>query len=137
MHVVAFVGSPLASDEKEIIRVAKKLKKESVVLDIVNFGETDENTKLLEVLVNTVNGKDSNASHLVTIPAPCAHLADALLTSPVMAVSAAGGGNDGMVVVVLGVVVVRVGVCCGACWMWWVLYGVAVVGVRWGSCGGC
>lgn len=87
MRVVAFVGSPMATDEREVIRVAKKLKKESVILDIVNFGETEHNTKLLELLINTVNGKDSNASHLVTIPAPCAHLSDALLTSPVMAVS--------------------------------------------------
>uniref|UniRef100_A0A2P2HY18 26S proteasome non-ATPase regulatory subunit 4 n=2 Tax=Hirondellea gigas TaxID=1518452 RepID=A0A2P2HY18_9CRUS len=85
MRVVAFVGSPLLSDEREVIRVAKKLKKESVVLDIVNFGETECNTKLLETLVNTVNGKDISTSHLVTIPAPCAHLAEALLTSPVMA----------------------------------------------------
>lgn len=86
MRVVAFVGSPLTSDDREVVRVAKKLKKESVILDIVNFGETESNTKLLELLVNTVNGKDSNASHLVTVPAPCPHLADALLTSPVMAV---------------------------------------------------
>ena len=87
MKVVAFVGSPLAGEEKEIIKVAKKLKKESVILDIINFGETEINTKSLELLINTVNGKDSTASHLVTIPAPCAHLADALITSSVMAVS--------------------------------------------------
>ena len=87
MRVVAFVGSPLANDEKEIIKVAKKLKKESVILDVINFGETENNLKALELLVNTINGKDCSTSHLVTIPAPCPHLAEALLTSPVMAVS--------------------------------------------------
>lgn len=92
MRVVAFVGSPLTSDDREVVRVAKKLKKESVILDIVNFGETESNAKLLELLVNTVNGKDSNASHLVTVPAPCPHLADALLTSPVMASEEGGAG---------------------------------------------
>ncbi|XP_018014291.1 26S proteasome non-ATPase regulatory subunit 4 [Hyalella azteca] len=92
MHVVAFVGSPLSADEKEIVRVGKKLKKESVILNIVNFGETDVNTKMLELLISTVNGKDSTSSHLVTVPAPCAHLADALLTSPVMASEDGGPG---------------------------------------------
>lgn len=92
MRVVVFVGSPLVNDEKEVIKVAKKLKKESVIVDVINFGETEVNTKLLEVLVNTVNGKDSSASHLVTIPAPCSHLADALVTSPVMT-SEEGGAN--------------------------------------------
>lgn len=40
MRIVAFVGSPIEADEKEIIKVAKRLKKEKVNIDIVNFGET-------------------------------------------------------------------------------------------------
>jgi len=38
-RIVAFVGSPIEADEKEVIKLAKKLKKEKVNIDIVNFGE--------------------------------------------------------------------------------------------------
>lgn len=40
MRIVAFVGSPVEVEEKEIVKVAKRLKKEKVNIDIVNFGET-------------------------------------------------------------------------------------------------
>ena len=40
MRIVAFVGSPVKAQEKEVIKIAKRLKKENVNLDIINFGET-------------------------------------------------------------------------------------------------
>ncbi len=39
MRIVAFVGSPVEHDEKEAVKVAKRLKKEKVNVDIVSFGE--------------------------------------------------------------------------------------------------
>lgn len=39
MRIVVFVGSPVASEEKELVKLAKKLKKEKVNVDIVSFGE--------------------------------------------------------------------------------------------------
>lgn len=39
MRIVAFVGSPVEQDEKEAVKVAKRLKKEKVNVDIVSFGE--------------------------------------------------------------------------------------------------
>lgn len=39
MRIVAFVGSPVDHDEKEVVKVAKRLKKEKVNVDIVSFGE--------------------------------------------------------------------------------------------------
>lgn len=39
MRIVAFVGSPVDQDEKEVVKVAKRLKKEKVNVDIVSFGE--------------------------------------------------------------------------------------------------
>ena len=39
LRIVAFIGSPVEADEKELMRIAKKLKKEKVNLDIVSFGE--------------------------------------------------------------------------------------------------
>ena len=39
MRIVAFVGSPIDSDEKDLVKLAKRLKKEKVTVDIVSFGE--------------------------------------------------------------------------------------------------
>ncbi|KAK8406566.1 hypothetical protein O3P69_007288 [Scylla paramamosain] len=83
MRIVAFVGSPVEVEEKEIVKVAKRLKKEKVNIDIINFGETDMNQTLLESLVSTINGREGGSSHLVTVP-PSPHLADALLSSPIV-----------------------------------------------------
>lgn len=83
MRIVAFVGSPVEQDEKEVLKVAKRLKKEKVNIDIINFGETDMNQTLLETLVSTINGREGSGSHLVTVP-PSPHLADALLSSPIV-----------------------------------------------------
>jgi 26S proteasome regulatory subunit N10 len=39
MRIVAFVGSPVETEEKELVKLAKRLKKEKVNIDIVSFGE--------------------------------------------------------------------------------------------------
>lgn len=39
MRIVAFVGSPIATDDKELVKLAKRLKKEKVNVDIVSFGQ--------------------------------------------------------------------------------------------------
>ena len=39
MRIVVFVGSPIYVEEKEMIKLAKRLKKEKVCVDIVSFGE--------------------------------------------------------------------------------------------------
>ena len=85
-RIITFVGSPIDSDEKELIKVAKKLKKEKVSVDVVSFGEVDENAELLKKFVETVNGRDGTGSHLVTIP-PGPHLSDALISSAIIQVS--------------------------------------------------
>lgn len=47
MRIIAFIGSPVGLDEKEIIKLAKRLKKEKVNVDVVSFGE--------EVKINLIN----------------------------------------------------------------------------------
>ncbi|KAL8613304.1 hypothetical protein ACOMHN_052544 [Nucella lapillus] len=88
MRIVVFVGSPIEEDEKEVVKAAKKLKKEKVNVDIINFGEEGLNTDKLTTFINTLNGKDGSSSHLVTVP-PGPMLSDALLSSPVIV------GEDG------------------------------------------
>jgi 26S proteasome regulatory subunit N10 len=50
-----FVGSPIDVEEKELIRLGKKMKKNNVAVDIINFGEEGENQAKLEAFVNAVN----------------------------------------------------------------------------------
>lgn len=61
MRIVAFVGSPVASEEKELVKLAKKLKKEKVNVDVISFGEDSTNSEVLTVFVNTLNGKVGNS----------------------------------------------------------------------------
>ncbi|GFY42283.1 26S proteasome non-ATPase regulatory subunit 4 [Trichonephila inaurata madagascariensis] len=95
MRIVIFVGSPVDDDDKEIVKLAKKFKKEKVCVDIVNFGEDATNTDKLTLFINTLNGKDGSGSHLVTVP-PGPHLSDALVSSPVVQ------GEDGSGAVGIG-----------------------------------
>ncbi|XP_033958433.1 26S proteasome non-ATPase regulatory subunit 4-like isoform X2 [Pseudochaenichthys georgianus] len=67
-----------------MVKMAKRLKKEKVNVDIINFGEEEMNTEKLTSFINTLNGKEGAGSHLVTVP-PGPSLADALLSSPILA----------------------------------------------------
>ncbi|KAM9434953.1 26S proteasome non-ATPase regulatory subunit 4a [Clarias gariepinus] len=84
MRIIAFVGSPVEDNEKDLVKLAKRLKKEKVNVDVINFGEEEVNTEKLTAFVNTLNGKEGTGSHLVTVP-PGPSLADALLSSPILA----------------------------------------------------
>ena len=88
-RIVAFVDSPITADEAELVKLAKKLKKNNVAVDIVNFGEEDTNTPKLEAFIAAVNGKD-DASRLITVPSGARILSDVLLSSPLI-----GGGSGG------------------------------------------
>ncbi|ODM96963.1 26S proteasome non-ATPase regulatory subunit 4 [Orchesella cincta] len=84
MRIVLFVGSPVdAVDAAELTRLAKRLKKEKVNVDVVSFGEERGNENVLKIFIDTLNGKDGTASHLVIVP-PGPNLTDALVASPIM-----------------------------------------------------
>lgn len=95
MRIVAFVGSPIENEEKELVKLAKKLKKEKVNVDIINFGQDGENTEKLTTFVNTINGNEGTGSHLVTIP-PGTLLSDALMHSPVIVGEDGSGAVPGL-----------------------------------------
>lgn len=95
-----FVGSPIAEDEKSLVKLAKKMKKNNVAVDFVNFGEVDsDNTAKLQAFIDAINSSDN--SHLVTVPPGPNLLSDRLLSTPIMSEmggdgSGAGvGGGDG------------------------------------------
>ncbi|XP_075973217.1 regulatory particle non-ATPase 10 [Anticarsia gemmatalis] len=99
MRIVVFVGSPVETDEKELVKLAKRLKKEKVNCDVVSFGEDSDNNPLLTSFVNTLNGKDNNTggSHLVSVPAGgCVVLSEALISSPLIGGDGAGPSGSGL-----------------------------------------
>jgi len=109
-RIVAFIGSPLEDEERALVKVAKKLKKNNVSVDVVCFGDEGvvANGAKLEAFVNAVNSNDN--SHLVTVPPGSGALSDILLSTPVftgdqegsegpssgaMAGGSSGGGGGG------------------------------------------
>ncbi|KAL3838934.1 hypothetical protein ACJIZ3_023525 [Penstemon smallii] len=78
-RIIVFVGSPVKYDKKELELIGRKLKKNSVALDFVNFGEEDdEKTEKLEALLAAVNNNDSSLIVDVS-PGPSA-LSDVLMS---------------------------------------------------------
>ncbi|KAG0372187.1 hypothetical protein BGX24_000592 [Mortierella sp. AD032] len=86
-RIIVFVGSPVEEDEKTLVKLAKKLKKNNIAVDVINFGEETENTTKLEAFVAAVNNSDN--SNLVTIPPGPHLLSDILVSSAIVA------GEDG------------------------------------------
>jgi hypothetical protein len=78
-----FIASPVVVDQAELSKLAKRLKKEKVNVDIINFGEEEQNNEVLNEFINVINGKEGTSSHLVSIAAP-ANLCDALFSSSIV-----------------------------------------------------
>jgi hypothetical protein len=69
-----------------LVKIAKKLKKNNVAVDIVSFGHESDNEEKLSAFHGAVNSNDN--SHLVTVP-PGPVLSDVLIGSPIFQVGAA------------------------------------------------
>lgn len=93
-RIIIFICSPIFDDTKDIIKIAKKLKKEKVNIDIISFGEDEENQEKLTQFINTLNGAEGSSSHLVSIPAGTS-LSDALRQSPIVDGGEGGGASAG------------------------------------------
>lgn len=81
-RIIIFVGSPLKESEKELEKLAKKMKKNNVAIDIINFGEEGVNTSKLEKFNSIINNHDN--SHLVTVPPGPRLLYEVIATSPIL-----------------------------------------------------
>jgi len=89
-RIVAFVGSPIKESSDDLVKLGKRLKKNNIAVDLVNFGEEAENAEKLENFVKAVNTADE--SHLITVPAGPHILSDMLLSSPIIVGEGGGGG---------------------------------------------
>ncbi|CAJ2635799.1 unnamed protein product [Trifolium pratense] len=91
-RIIVFSGSPINHEKKMLEMIGRKLKKNSVALDIVNFGEEDEGkTEKLEALLAAVNNNDS--SHMVQVPPGPNALSDVLISTPIFTGDGEGGSG--------------------------------------------
>eukprot|EP01097_Dermamoeba_algensis_P004608 TRINITY_DN2988_c0_g1_i1.p1 TRINITY_DN2988_c0_g1~~TRINITY_DN2988_c0_g1_i1.p1 ORF type:complete len:496 (-),score=170.79 TRINITY_DN2988_c0_g1_i1:200-1525(-) len=92
-RIVVFVGSPLVkADKDELVKLGKRMKKNNIALDIINFGEIEENRDKLEAFVKAVDN-DGN-SHIISVPAgPQIILSDVLRQSPIISAAASGASG--------------------------------------------
>ncbi|CAM8907984.1 unnamed protein product [Rhodiola kirilowii] len=91
-RVIVFAGSPIKYDKKVLEMIGKKLKKNSVALDIIEFGEDDsEKPEKLEALISAVNNSDT--SRIVHVPPGPNSLSDVLISTPIFTGDGEGGSG--------------------------------------------
>ncbi|XP_020247904.1 26S proteasome non-ATPase regulatory subunit 4 homolog [Asparagus officinalis] len=91
-RIIVFSGSPVKYEKKTLETIGKKLKKNSVSLDVVDFGEAEDGkSEKLESLVAAVNNNGS--SHIVHVPAGPSTLSDALISTPIFTGDEDGGSG--------------------------------------------
>lgn len=65
-RVIVFVGSPLSSSSAtELVKLGKKMKKNNVAVDVINFGEDTENEEVLRQFVESVNSSDNRCASTI------------------------------------------------------------------------
>ncbi|KAJ4964316.1 hypothetical protein NE237_024255 [Protea cynaroides] len=91
-RIIVFAGSQVKHEKKLLEAIGRKLKKNSVALDIVDFGEEDDGKpEKLEALLSAVNNNDS--SHIVHVPPGPNALSDVLITTPIFTGDGEGGSG--------------------------------------------
>lgn len=70
-RIIVFVGSPLegsAADEREMVKLSKKLKKNNVAVDIIVFGDGIEEgeSSVLKAFIENVSSADNSYACLVS-----------------------------------------------------------------------
>ncbi|KAI5581927.1 hypothetical protein BDE02_07G050900 [Populus trichocarpa] len=91
-RIIVFVGSPIKHDKKVLEMIGRKLKKNNVALDIVDFGEEgDGKAEKLEALLAAVNSNDT--SHIVHVPPGPSALSDVLINTPIFTGDGEGGSG--------------------------------------------
>ncbi|KAF5849892.1 hypothetical protein GGP41_005314 [Bipolaris sorokiniana] len=97
-RIVIFNCSPIEEEEKNLVKLAKKMKKSGISIDIIAFGElSDDTTRKLQAFSDNV--QSAEGSYLATIPPSANLLSDSLITTPIVggegASNAGGEGGSG------------------------------------------
>lgn len=104
-RIIVFTCSPIPEDEKTLVKLARRMRKNTVSIDFVSFGEIDGDvTKKLQAFNDNVKGVEGSnvvGSHLAIIHPGPGLLSDQLVTSPILngdgssGAGGMGGGADG------------------------------------------
>ncbi|KAL8850818.1 MAG: hypothetical protein Q9221_004232 [Calogaya cf. arnoldii] len=97
-RIIVFTCSPIEESEKDLVKLAKRMKKNNISIDFIAFGDLEpDNTKKLEVFNENIKGGDG--SHLAIIPPGPSLLSDTLVTTPILSADGVaprgGGAEDG------------------------------------------
>ncbi|KAF2187019.1 26S proteasome non-ATPase-like protein regulatory subunit 4 [Zopfia rhizophila CBS 207.26] len=97
-RIIVFTCSPIAEDDKSLIKLSKRMKKTGISIDIIAFGELgEETTKKLEAF--SENCQSAEGSYLAVIQPSSNLLSDSLVTTPILGgeagSSGAGAGGSG------------------------------------------
>lgn len=96
-----FTCSPIKEEEKELVKLSKRMKKTGISVDIIAFGELgEETTRKLEKFSEAC--QSAEGSHLAIIQPSSNLLSDSLVTTPILGgdgstggAGAAGAGGEG------------------------------------------
>lgn len=77
--IVLLLGSPCTANEKQLMNVAKQLKKNNIGIEIVNYGCTSTNRDMLKQLYENVN--NNNNSKYIEIPEDTTNISSFILSA--------------------------------------------------------
>jgi 26S proteasome regulatory subunit N10 len=63
-RIIAFVGGPVSDSRDALMKIGKQLKKNNVAIDIISFGEIDDNNEKLSALVETTASNENRFAYL-------------------------------------------------------------------------
>lgn len=97
-RIIIFNCSPIEEEEKNLVKLAKKMKKTGISIDIIAFGElSDDTTRKLQAFSDNV--QSAEGSYLATVSPSANLLSDSLVTTPILGgdgtSNAGGGGGSG------------------------------------------
>lgn len=97
-RIIVMVCSPIKDEKEKLVKLAKRMKKNSTNIDVVAFGDlTDENIEKLRAFNEAVKG--DGGSHLEIVYPSSNLLSDTIVASPILAgeggagAAAAAGAN--------------------------------------------
>ena len=93
-RIIIFTCSPVLEDEKELIKLAQKIKKNSISIDFVVFGELNGKVENKLTVFNE-NVEGGAQSHIAIMLPQSGFLGDQLVTSPILN-GDRGSGPGGM-----------------------------------------
>ena len=95
-RIIIFTCSEIKEEKAALVKLAKKIRKESIAVDLIAFGDlSSENVAKLEAFNENVKSQGGEGSHLAIIHPGPSLLSDQLVSTPILAGENAGVGSGG------------------------------------------